>query len=130
MLEVRELRVAYGTFEAVRGVSWRVAAGETLGLVGTSGCSKSTTARAVVGLLPVSGGAIFYQGVDVATMEAVQRRNFRRQVQMVFQDAQGSLNPRMKVQDALAEALKVHKMVAGKIAIACALLSTFSGILI
>ena len=114
MLEVRGLRVAYGAFEAVRGVSWRVGAGETLGLVGTSGCGKSTTARAVVGLLPVSGGAIFYQGADVATMDAAQRRDFRRRVQMVFQDAQGSLNPRMTVKDALSEALQVHKMVSGK----------------
>ena len=117
MLEIVDLVVSYGSFKAVRGVSWRGRAGETLGLVGTSGCGKSTTARAVVGLTPLTSGQVFYQRRDVAAMTAAERRVFRREVQMVFQDAQGSLNPRMTVHDALAEVLTVHRMVKGRMAV-------------
>lgn len=117
MLEVSNLKVCYGGFEAVRGVSWRVAAGETLGLVGTSGCGKSTTVRAVVGLVRPSGGEISFEGQSVAAMTSTQRRAFQRRVQMVFQDASGSLNPRMTVRAMLAEALVVHRMIAGRAAI-------------
>lgn len=114
MLQVDQLRVRYGEFEAVKGVSWRVAAGEALGLVGTSGCGKSTTARAVVGLVPATGGAIRFKGHDVADMTPMERRAFHRRVQMVFQDASGSLNPRMTVRTMLAETLTVHRMVAAR----------------
>ncbi len=117
MLEVDRLRVRYGGFEAVKGVSWRVGAGEALGLVGTSGCGKSTTARAVVGLVPPAGGAVRFEGRDVAALAPAERRDFRRRVQMVFQDAHGSLNPRMTVRAMLAEALTVHRMVDGRAAV-------------
>ena len=117
MLKVSNLKVCYGGFEAVRGVSWQVAAGETLGLVGTSGCGKSTTVRAIVGLVRPSGGEIAFEGRTVTSMTPPQLRAFQRRVQMVFQDASGSLNPRMTVRAMLAEALVVHRMVAGRAAI-------------
>ncbi len=117
MLAVKGLRVSYGAFEAVRGVSWQVAAGETLGIVGTSGCGKSTTAKAVVGLVKPSAGEILFEGRAAGAMTPEERRTFRRRVQMVFQDASGSLNPRMTVRAMLAEALAVHRMVVGRPAV-------------
>jgi ABC-type glutathione transport system ATPase component len=117
MLAVSDLKVRYGAVEAVRGVSWRVAAGETLGIVGSSGCGKSTTVRAVVGLVRPSSGEIFFDGCSCHAMTAAARRTFRRRVQMVFQDAPGSLNPRMTVRAILAEALMVHRMVSGRAAV-------------
>ncbi len=116
MLVVSDLKVRYGAVEAVRGVSWRVAAGETLGLVGSSGCGKSTTVRAVVGLVRPSAGEIVFDGCSCHAMSAAARLTFRRRVQMVFQDAPGSLNPRMPVRAILAEALTVHRMASGRAA--------------
>ncbi len=92
LLEVENLRVRYGAHEVVKGVSFTLGEGEILGIVGESGSGKSTIARALMGLQPVSGGAI----VNRATS-----------MQMVFQDAVGSLNPRMTVGQTLAEVLKV-----------------------
>jgi ABC-type glutathione transport system ATPase component len=114
MLAVSDLKVCYGAVEAVCGVSWRVTAGETLGIVGSSGCGKSTTVRAVVGLVRPSAGEIIFDGCPYHAMTADQRRTFRRRVQMVFQDAPGSLNPRMTVRAILTEALTVHRMATGR----------------
>ncbi len=96
---------------AVEDVSLTVARGETLGIVGESGCGKSTLARCLVRLYQPDGGEIRYEGTDVASLRGTARRAYHRQVQMVFQDPFGSLNPRMTVGDCLTEALSVHGVV-------------------
>ena len=97
---------------AVVDVSLSVARGETLGIVGESGCGKSTLARCLVRLLRPEQGEVRFDGQDALAITGDARRTFNRRVQMVFQDPYGSLNPRMSVGDALAEALAVHRVVA------------------
>jgi len=96
---------------AVDGVSLTVHRGETLGIVGESGCGKSTLARCLVRLHEPDEGAIRLEGQDVLALTGPARRAYNRRVQMVFQDPYGSLNPRLRVGDALAEALAVHRVV-------------------
>ncbi len=96
------------TLRAVDGVSFHLDRGETLGLVGESGCGKSTTARAVLRLVEPTAGEIHFDGRDVMAMEPGELRRFRGRAQIVFQDPLSSLNPRMRVGTALAEVLKVH----------------------
>lgn len=111
-LEVRDLRVTYGAgarvLTAVAGVDLAVPRGQTLALVGESGCGKSTIAKAIVGLAPVTGGKILLDGEDVAGAGARRSAGFRQRVQMVFQDPYSSLNPRMTVAEALDEAMRLH----------------------
>jgi oligopeptide/dipeptide ABC transporter ATP-binding protein len=95
---------------ALNNVSFEVHRGETLGIVGESGCGKSTLARCLVRLLDPDGGAIRFEGRDISTFRAAERRAFNKRVQMIFQDPYGSLNPRMTVQQVLNEALSVHRM--------------------
>jgi oligopeptide transport system ATP-binding protein len=94
--------------KAVDGVSFDIGRGETLGLVGESGCGKSTLARCVLALEDPTGGAILFDGEDIAGMQRDRRRAFRRRVQAVFQDPYSSLNPRMKVEEIVGEPLYVH----------------------
>ena len=94
---------------AVEGVSLAIGEGECLGLVGGSGCGKSTVARALVGLEPAAAGRVLWRGRDIASMDAAARRECRRAVQLVFQDSLGSLDPRMRAGDAIGEALLVHR---------------------
>ncbi len=93
---------------AVAGVSFRLGAGETLGIVGESGSGKSTLARAVVGTLPASGGRVLWLGQDLVGMAPGPRRKLRRDVQMIFQDPLAALNPRMTVGEIIAEPLRTH----------------------
>jgi oligopeptide/dipeptide ABC transporter ATP-binding protein len=95
---------------ALNEVSLDVHRGETLGIVGESGCGKSTLARCLVRLLDPDGGAIRFEGKDIAHLKPSERRMFNRRVQMIFQDPYSSLNPRMTVSQILGEALSVHKM--------------------
>jgi len=95
--------------QAVSGVSFDLAPGESLGVVGESGSGKSTVARAIVGTIPSSGGRIVFEGKDLAAMNETQRRAHRRDVQMVFQDPLAALNPRMTVADIIAEPLVTHE---------------------
>jgi oligopeptide/dipeptide ABC transporter ATP-binding protein len=111
MLQVDDLRVTYataaGALRAVDGVSLQVAAGETVGLVGESGCGKSTLGRAILGLEPVSGGRVLLDGTDIVSLRGPALRRMRAQVQMVFQDPYGSLNPRRQVGTILAQPLLI-----------------------
>ncbi|HET6466929.1 MAG TPA: ATP-binding cassette domain-containing protein, partial [Geminicoccaceae bacterium] len=93
---------------ALNGVSLTVRRGETLGIVGESGCGKSTFARCLVRLIEADAGTIAYGGVDVRRLAGLGRRAFNRRVQLIFQDPYGSLNPRMTVRQTLAEPLRVH----------------------
>ena len=98
---------------AVDGVSFRIAKGETLALVGESGCGKSTVSNAVLGLVPVTSGSVRVAGVEIAGASGATLRDMRRRVQLVFQDPQLSLNPRMTVGTAISEPLIVRKLATG-----------------
>ena len=112
MLEVENLRVTFGSprqpVRAVDGISFSLQAGERLGLVGESGCGKSTTGRAILRLAPIHSGGIRVDGQDIRRLRGRALKAFRRKAQMVFQDPFGSLNPRMTVGDTLGEPLWVH----------------------
>jgi oligopeptide transport system ATP-binding protein len=96
---------------ALNGVSLSVARGETLAVVGESGCGKSTLARALVRLIELDAGQIDFGGTDVRALRGAALRGYNRRVQLVFQDPYGSLNPRMRVGETLAEVLAVHRIV-------------------
>jgi oligopeptide/dipeptide ABC transporter ATP-binding protein len=103
---VREFRVEGGVLRAVDDVSFQVGPGETLGLVGESGCGKTTVGRLILRLLPVTAGRIVFDGQDVTHLPERRLRDFRRQVQVVFQDPYSSLNPRLTVRDIVGEPLR------------------------
>jgi peptide/nickel transport system ATP-binding protein/oligopeptide transport system ATP-binding protein len=94
--------------QAVSGVSFTLSPGETLGLVGESGCGKSTTGRAVLQLHKPSSGSVVFEGRELTKLSSKQMRPVRRNLQIVFQDPYASLNPRLTVNDIIAEPLKVH----------------------
>ena len=111
LLSLRDVHVRFstaaGVVRAVNGVSLDVATGETLGLVGESGCGKSTLGKAILRLVPIASGAILVEGVDIAPLERAQLIKIRRNVQMIFQDPYGSLNPRSTIGRSVAQPLLV-----------------------
>lgn len=100
--------------KAVDDVSFSIAKGETLGLVGESGCGKSTTARTVIKLYEPTEGAIHFEGVDIATLSPKEMKPLRKKMQMIFQDPYASLNPRMTVGDIVGEPLDIHNMTSSR----------------
>lgn len=128
LLSVKDLKVHFPVFEgvlrpkqvatvnAVDGVSFDINTGETFGLVGESGCGKSTTALAVLRMQQATEGSIKLEGEDITHYSGEKMRKIRHRIQMVYQDPFGSLDPRMKVMDLIGEPLVVHKITRGKAA--------------
>jgi len=125
LLEVRDLRKHFpvrkgllsrvvGQVKAVDGVSFDVREGETLGLVGESGCGKTTVGRSLLRLVEPTSGTVRFGGVDVRAADGRQLRLLRRHMQIIFQDPYASLNPRMSVADIVGEGLRVHRLVSGR----------------
>ncbi|MFM8471526.1 MAG: ABC transporter ATP-binding protein [Limisphaerales bacterium] len=123
LLEIRNLKVHFpvkhGVFSRVRAwvkavddVSLTVAPGETVGLVGESGCGKTTLGRAIIRLLEPTAGSVAFEGEDITTLDGAALRERRRRFQMIFQDPVGSLNPRMTVGQIIGEALDIHHLTA------------------
>jgi len=97
-----------GYVKAVDGISFNIGYAETLGLVGESGCGKSTTGRAVLNMLKVDSGQVFFEGKDILKSSRKELKKIRRDMQLIFQDPFGSLNPRMTIGSALEEVLYIH----------------------
>lgn len=116
LLEVKHLKQYFNVgrpdeVKAVNDISFYINEGETFGLVGESGCGKSTTGRSIIRLYNPTSGEIIFDGEDIATIKGRERMNqFRRDVQMIYQDPYASLNPRMKVRDIIAEGIDIHKL--------------------
>jgi oligopeptide/dipeptide ABC transporter ATP-binding protein len=107
------LQRAGGTVYAVDGVSFSIAQGETLGLVGESGCGKSTVGRTILRLIEPTGGTIKINGQDITHLGKAELRPYRRQMQIIFQDPFSSLDPRMSAGDIVAEPMRVHRTAKG-----------------
>ncbi len=104
------LQKAIGFVHAVDGVSFFLNQGETIGLVGESGCGKSTTGRLILRLIERTAGDIFFDGVDICKLNRQKMKAVRREMQLIFQDPYASLNPRMTVGNIVGEALKIHNV--------------------
>jgi len=126
LLEVRGLKMWFpitqgivfqrhvGDIKAVDGLDFFIRRGETLGLVGESGCGKTTTGRAILQLYRPTAGDVFFEGQNLCKLKGEPLRRMRRQMQMIFQDPYASLNPRMTVGDIVGEPLDVHNILKGK----------------
>ncbi len=110
------LKQQVGSIRAVDGVSFTVRRGETLGLVGESGCGKSTTGLAILRMVPVSEGRIVFEGEDITDHDRAAMRPIRARMQMVYQDPYGSLDPRMTIGDSVGEPLVVHGLAGDRAA--------------
>lgn len=107
------LQRTVGYVKAVDGVSFKIHRGETLGLVGESGCGKTTVGRTILRLIPATGGRVLYNGENIFEKNAKEMRRLRREMQIIFQDPGGSLNPRMRVGRIVGEPLQVHGIARG-----------------
>jgi len=106
-------RRTIGQVHAVDDVSLTIPRGKTVGLVGETGCGKSTLARCVAGLIPVTSGRVLFEGNDISRLSRRQMQPYRREIQMIFQDPYGSLNPRQRVGSIIGEPFAIHKMASG-----------------
>jgi oligopeptide transport system ATP-binding protein len=118
LLEIKDLkkyfRVGRGTLKAVDGISLEIKKGETLGLVGESGCGKTTAGRVLVKLYEPSSGEISYNGENITKAKGQDAKRLNRKLQMIFQDPQASLDPRMVVGDIVAEGIDIHDLARNK----------------
>jgi ABC-type oligopeptide transport system ATPase subunit len=125
LVEVKDLKTHFpikagvlsktvGHVKAVDGVSFSIPAGKTLGLVGESGCGKTTVGRTMIRLIQPTEGSFTFDGKDVFSLPPDKMKELRQDIQMMFQDPYGSLNPRMTVEGIIGEAMKVHKYASGK----------------
>lgn len=118
LLEVRNLKKYFptkkGLLHAVDDVNFEIKKGETLGIVGESGCGKSTTGRVVLRLLEATDGEIIFEGNDIRKFNATQLREYRKEMQIVFQDPFASLNPRMSLSEIIGEPFQIYNMYKGK----------------
>jgi oligopeptide transport system ATP-binding protein len=105
------LQLTTGHVKAVDDVSFHIDRGETLGLVGESGCGKTTVGRTLLRLIPATGGSVFFEGRDVFSAGGGELKSLRREMQIIFQDPAGSLNPRMRIAAIVGEPLRVHGLV-------------------
>ncbi|WP_461613190.1 ABC transporter ATP-binding protein [Clostridium sp. Marseille-QA1073] len=119
LIEVKNLKKYFqvgktATLKAVDNVSFDIFKGETLGLVGESGCGKTTCGRTVMGLYDATEGAILFDGQDVGKLDKKQKKDFTRRAQIIFQDPYASLNPRMTVGDIIGEGIDIHGLYSGQ----------------
>lgn len=119
LMEIQNLKKYFSVggkepLKAVDGINLKVNKGETLGLVGESGCGKSTAGRTMIGLYEPTDGKVIFDGQDTSKFNKKQKKEFTKQVQMIFQDPYASLNPRMTVTDIIGEGLDIHKICSGK----------------
>lgn len=121
ILEVENLTKYFttpaGPLHAVDGVSFKIERGRTLGIVGESGCGKSTTGRALLKLTEPTSGKIIFDGMDITTLSGARMRSMRTDMQMIFQDPFSSLDPRQSVMQLISEPITQHKLIRGKAAI-------------
>ncbi|WP_058301844.1 ABC transporter ATP-binding protein [Gorillibacterium timonense] len=118
ILEVQDMKKHFAIgnkkLKAVDGITFGVRKGETLGIVGESGCGKSTAGKTIIGLYGITAGDVLYNGKSIKNMNPKDRRNYTRSMQMVFQDPYASLNPRMTVGDVIAEGIDIHGLVKNR----------------
>ena len=126
LVDVRDLKMHFpvtegvfvqsvvATVQAVNGISFQIKKGETLGLVGESGCGKTTTGRCILQLEEATSGDIVYQGVNLNNLDARELVDYRKKIQVIFQDPFSSLNPRMTIGDIIGEPIKVHNIIADR----------------
>ena len=118
ILELKDLHTYFttrrGVVKAVNGVSYEVEAGKTLGIVGESGCGKSTAGRAILRLVEPTGGQVFFEGEDIVSLSESQMYGKRKDMQIIFQDPFSSLNPRKTVSEAISEPLSINKIITDK----------------
>ena len=118
LLDVQHLKkyfkTPYGPLHAVDDVSFTLERGKTLGLVGESGCGKSTTGRTILRLLDATDGKVFFEGKDIHSLSAAEMRKMRQEMQIIFQDPFSSVDPRMTVSQIIAEPIKLNKLMTNK----------------
>jgi oligopeptide transport system ATP-binding protein len=119
LVEVKNLKKFFnigkkGTLKAVNDLSFRIQRGETVGMVGESGCGKSTAGRTILRLYNPTDGEVLFQGQNIYKLSERKMKELRRDMQMIFQDPYASLNPRMTVEDIIGEALDIHQLATGR----------------
>lgn len=119
LIQVKNLKKYFkvgrnATLKAVDGVSFNIYKGETLGLVGESGCGKTTCGKTVIGLYDATGGNVIFDGIDIHNLNPKEKKEFTKRAQIIFQDPYSSLNPRMTVGDIIGEGIDIHNLYKGK----------------